>query len=691
LYLDQRSWQILKAIADNPAVTGKDLEQQMEASRKQIGYSIDKINEYLQENGMPRLERLRTGKFQVPAVVIREFRSEEPDTKEMVYIYSDRERLYLILLILLCHEEELSTWHFTDELKISKNTLLLDMKKLQELLDEYHVTVFYSRKSGYTVLCSEFEKRELLVMAVRKILRFPKGETELFRLCKLEQEKLNRIKADIEEIENSLQIQFTDERMNELPYILYLIFLRIDRGRSLEELPETFAHIVGTREYRTVAEFADKYGIDGRLERMFLTAQIQISNINSLLTLNHEAEDQMKQAAEQVIRNFESICCIQFMEKEPLREALLQHWRPAFYRIRYRYHLENSIRELVLPRYAQLHEIAKKAVVPFEEMLEQEIPEEEMVYITVLFGSWLRKEGRLNLLEEKRRAIVVCANGISVSSYLFTTLRELLPEVEFVTWMSVREFQEYRDPYDIVFATVHLETEKLQFLVKPFLNEESKQKFRSRFFREIEGIDLPGGKVSQLLAIIEKYTTIHAKEQLTRDIYRCLHNEIQPAGEGQRKVNRISELDLLDLLNSRTIQICSGLLFWEDAIKLAAMPLLEDHSIETRYVDTMIRLIQEDEPFIMVADGVIYAHAGVNDGVNRVGMSLLRLPEKISVKGYMEADIIVVICTPDNNAHLNALFQLNTFFEGQKNLDMLREAVTSEEILDQLKRRGEIL
>jgi len=37
------------------------------------------------------------------------------------------------------------------------------------------------------------------------------------------------------------------------------------------------------------------------------------------------------------------------------------------------------------------------------------------------------------------------------------------------------------------------------------------------------------------------------------------------------------------------------------------------------------------------------------------------------------------------------LFQLNTFFEGQKNLDMLREAVTSEEILDQLKRRGEIL
>jgi len=46
------------------------------------------------------------------------------------YIYSDKERIYLLLLMLLCHDEELSTYHFMDELEISKNTLLLDLKKL---------------------------------------------------------------------------------------------------------------------------------------------------------------------------------------------------------------------------------------------------------------------------------------------------------------------------------------------------------------------------------------------------------------------------------------------------------------------------------------------------------------------------------------------------------------------------------
>ena len=61
-------------------------------------------------------------------------------------------------------------------------------------------------------------------------------------------------------------------------------------------------------------------------------------------------------------------------------------------------------------------------MVPFEEMFHILIPQEEMAYITILFGGWMTKEGTLDFLEKKRRAIVVCTNGISISNFLFLKL-----------------------------------------------------------------------------------------------------------------------------------------------------------------------------------------------------------------------------------------------------------------------------
>ena len=63
MYLDERGYTVLKTIVNNPAITGKEVEASLQLSRKQLSYAIEKINDYLQDNGMPKIERLRTGKF----------------------------------------------------------------------------------------------------------------------------------------------------------------------------------------------------------------------------------------------------------------------------------------------------------------------------------------------------------------------------------------------------------------------------------------------------------------------------------------------------------------------------------------------------------------------------------------------------------------------------------------------------
>lgn len=677
---------ILNIIVDSPGITGKELEEQLNISRKQLGYSVEKMNDYLEDNGFQKIVRLRTGRFVIPSSVIEEYRSQETRTlDENSYIYSDRERVYLLMIMLLCHDEELSTYHFMEELMISKNTLLLDLKKVQETIEDDDINVYYSRKDGYTLLGSEYSKRVLLVIAIRKVLEMPQGEEKIIKICKIDQALLNDIKDEISEIERQLQIQFTDERLKELPYILHIILFRIHKGRLLVELPEAFQHTIGTKEFSAVSSFASKHGITSQSEKMFLTAQVQISNIHSLKSIQNDVEDKLLTAAMAVVTNFEKIGCVLIKEKEQLLEALMQHWRPAYYRITYHYHIETSIIDMVIPQHTYLHELVKKSVTPFEQLIAQPIPDEELVYITVLLGAWLRKEGNLNIVEERRRAVVVCSNGVTVSNFMYITLKELFPEIDFITCLSVRGFQEYRGDFNIVFSTVRLETDKIQFFVKPFLHEASKQKFREKVFQQLEGINLHGIQVARLLEIIEAHATIEERETLIKALDRYLKPSENDTAN--HHISDVTDLDneeskLSKLLTPETIQILAEPVDWQTAIRLAAAPLLASKKIEARYIETMIHMIETEQPYIMLAEGVIIAHAGVRDGVNRVAMSLLKLPHRISIDHYMMADIIIVLGTPDTTKHLNALYRLIEILESDEDLGKIRAATSVNQLVE---------
>lgn len=98
---------------------------------------------------------------------------------------------------------------------------------------------------------------------------------------------------------------------------------------------------------------------------------------------------------------------------------------------------------------------------------------------------------------------------------------------------------------------------------------------------------------------------------------------------------------------------------WEKAIRDCAEVLVAEQMIEQRYVETIITSIKTSQPYIMIADGVIVAHAGVDQGVREVCMSMLKMDRRIKINNYLEADVIIVLATPNVQRHLKALAQLN--------------------------------
>ena len=208
--IDQRSYLILKSIIENyPVITGKEIEKQYNLSRKQLSYSMTIINNYLSIKGLEEIKRKNTGKFIVSEDVINDFKKNNDDQKES-YIYSEKERIYLILLILFCNEEELSVYDFTSILQIARTTFLYDLKKVKRKLETFNVSLQFDRKSGYKLIGNESSKREVMVYTVGKILSMENGKEILKREFKTDSNLLDNITKRIEDVEEKLQhLQFS--------------------------------------------------------------------------------------------------------------------------------------------------------------------------------------------------------------------------------------------------------------------------------------------------------------------------------------------------------------------------------------------------------------------------------------------------------------------------------------------------
>ena len=54
MYLDERSNQLLQEILGNPETSNVQLEEKFRLTRRQIRYSISKINDFLEANNYPK-------------------------------------------------------------------------------------------------------------------------------------------------------------------------------------------------------------------------------------------------------------------------------------------------------------------------------------------------------------------------------------------------------------------------------------------------------------------------------------------------------------------------------------------------------------------------------------------------------------------------------------------------------------
>lgn len=685
--MDKRVVAVLDAIVNDPGITGTKLEEQFCLTRKQLSYTLKKVNDYLESNHFDRINRLKTGKLHIPRHVIEHFRQNQTSETEHRYLYSEEERGQMIIFLLLTRNERLSLLHLSSSLGVSQNTIINDLKKVRAEVIEHGLEISYDRGNGYHILGEELEKRYLLLNCLRRVLEIPVAKNILAHYNNVMSDYLEKVGNVFSEIEKRFKIQFTDRQLQELIYFICFVLHRIDSGKCLVNIPSSYADIIGSREFTLMQSVISKININSENELVFLTALIQSSNIQRIADKYFHLDTLLLESVVVVVDNFEKISCVTIKEKNELIEKIYQHWKPAYYRIRYHLTNTSSVYDLVVKEFSHLHEMVRRAAVPFETVLHCEIPDEEMAFLTVLFGGWLTREGVIHQIKLQKTAVVVCENSATISTYLFLTLQVLFPELHFTEVISRREFERYTGHYDVVFSTTHLNTSKMVFVVNPSISSIHKSAFRNHVISALQGVDPNIIQIEQLLLIFERFGNIIDHKGLQRALASYIYDENSAASAaGNIEPPTPSLTDLLQREHVQFATLLPG--DWQQAITEASASLLERGVIEPRYLQIMLNKIADEQPYIMLADGVIIAHAGVDDGALETGMTLLRLPSKIDFAGYMQADIIIVLATNNPQKHLKALAQLNEFLEFYDGGNVIRRAQDEYALINEFVRHS---
>nr|WP_269321933.1 BglG family transcription antiterminator [Paenibacillus sp. UNC451MF] len=699
--MDERSTRILTLLHEAADYVSLDeLMQKLGISRRTVYYDMEKINDWLKAIHLPPVEYVRTAGYYLPD----ESRSGLPQLTGGVhaqeYYWSPRERLAWLSLYLLSEEGELFVHHLTDLLKVSRGTVLKDLNSVRPEMDALKLKVTYDRKRGYGVQGEERDKRKALSYYFGQIFgssgweqAFNRNEESgaldlaLVLFPPSETEQLKRVYRLISDSETTLGVDLTDEMVFNLTTRFLLYTRRIQKAQfiSIDEDERSVLHRMP--EFESAARIAEGLGQMFAVsipdeEVCYFTMHLLGARVNWVeqITGSEEVLEQLREAAKQMIDDFQRHACVFLPNRETMEANLLVHLKPAYYRILYGLGLDNPLLENIVSKYGEVFEMTRRSAAPFEQIVGRKLNDHEIGYLAMHFGGWLRRENTQPAA--RRQAAIVCVNGISASRMLKSQLEHLFSAVDITAVLSLRNYETYQEEnVDFIFSTVPLPNSKVPvFVVNPILSDKDKEHLLNQI-NAVAGRKsrTQASTVQALLDIVHKYAAVKDETGLTEELNRYL-------SVGKTWLSEARKPSLADLLTGQMIRVEREAADWRSAIREAAQPLLKDGRIDEAYIGAMISKVEALGPYIVVAPGIAIAHGKPQDGVRRLGISLLRLeqPVAFSEEARHQVQIILVLAAIDGESHLKALSELTLLLREKESLTRLKEAKTKEQILQQL-------
>lgn len=128
------------------------------------------------------------------------------------------------------------------------------------------------------------------------------------------------------------------------------------------------------------------------------------------------------------------------------------------------------------------------------------------------------------------------------------------------------------------------------------------------------------------------------------------------------------------ILDKSKIKVVDSVTGWEEAIRLSAIPLLNENIITNEYLDAIYETHKKLGPYYVLAPGIAMPHARPEQGSNDVGLSMLVVKEGVTFNS-LENDpifIIVMLAAKDSNSHIEVISLLADMFDNEEDVAIIK-------------------
>lgn len=670
--VDDRSKLLLLDIVKNDTVTIDELRDRHNLTTRQVDYSIKKMNNLLIDRGIPIITRTAQGKFNIDKRIYTLFNSPIDHSIKELFVSDSTDRATLMILIMLVRQADFSINFFTYEFKISKNTVLNDLKHAKKIIKPFNLTINYSRVVGYEIIGKEWDIRNVMIHSINHVMNQLDGERYLNYFMEISEEAYNQINRNLEEVEKKLDLFFVDTKTTVLPYIVLGVLFRIELGHNVNGIFFIdYQELADTREFDAVNVLI-KDTVISEEEKLYFTLHLLSSNVYQTELPLVEELPQLREAIITFVDEFERVAFTTLSNKERLIDKIFIHFKPAYYRIKYQLTTDYKLVPSLDDEYEPIHNLIKEAMAPLINYLGVQLPEIETRFLSMLIGSHLIEES--NQLDAKFRGIIVCQNGISFSNLLEHSLKKIFPELFFYPPMSLKEMRQTSEPYDLIFASIPLESDKPVFFVSDLSKDLDIISLRNKVMSvlyQFGGINIT---IEEIISTAEKHAKKLDREKLRKDLLEVF----SPTTDTSKNEEKVEERkNLTALLPEEMIIKVQRVNNWFEGLDLVSQPLLKKGLIDHNYLSA----IKQEQPTlksqIVLRENIAIPHSSPQK-TTRLGMGLLILEEPLIYEEEKEISFIVMIASPNKKAHFKALIELLEIADDDLFLHTLKTASAKE-------------
>ncbi|MGX4670055.1 BglG family transcription antiterminator [Cerasibacillus sp. JNUCC 74] len=671
--------------------TINELSDHFSVSERTIYNDLMEIDDFFNKHSFSPLQRQKGVGIRVELHKLEQQKVKELlDLEEFSY-HTPEERKYHALHYLLIQHGYVTIDQLSNFLKVSRNTVINDMKLWKKWLISHQLSLMSYPYKGLKIEGTELAIRKALLALFReeKRNRIQISNTKQSILHEfLSSEDIDHLIHIIGMAERELQIIISDHSYFRVMLHLGLAITRVKQEKMLEKGAAADS-VRETREYEVACFLKEE--IDRLFhinfpenEVLYFAAQLVSSSLQDAKQYGN-INDQwlpLQMVTREFIRQLEESFQMPLMKDAQLFNGLLAHLRPALYRIRNGTTIANPVLDEIKENYSYIHQHVLKAIHVIEMKLSIVFNEDEASFITMYVTAALERQKKS--IRRKPVVIIVCDTGMSTSQMLATQLKNLFHLRVFGSFPA-RQANEIvqTELIDLVITTVPLEMNETQVVtVNPVLSKEDIQKL-TLMLEKLEGEEL---LVLDILHIIYPYCTIHDPVAL----HNKLQNYFQHDATNLPKIERSTNPVLIEVLNEKLIMTQAELKDRDSAVRCSGEILLKNNLIEQTYIQAMIDNVHENGTYIVIAPGIAMPHARPEYGAKDIGFSIVTLKEPIEF-GHRTNDpvkIVIGFCAIDHETHLTALSELVGVLNQEDKLAAILNAKTPKEIMKIFQREG---